>query len=261
MSVPIDKFHSQCETTNINRSAVIALPRAANSIPREIAKRAILRKINRELSEIRTENIEFLLDKPKDIRTWLEEEAKNGFKSTLTGGEERLPGDFSFWIWQEPPKESTDFQETDNTSMMENDLWSSRRGIRRRLPDCLRGWKFAISSEATLAFHHRNSPIRHRTLGIICEESPLQVILVPSVEITPPPGIESSPAGSWARTEEFGEGEDLSMYEMEPDFFVLDGIEGYEAPDYDGQNSLQYILGDWMGDGEISDSSEDEDGF
>jgi hypothetical protein len=89
----------------------------------------------------------------------------------------------------------------------------------------------------------------------------LQVILVPSVEITPPPGIESSPAGSWVRTEEFGEGDDLGMYEMEPDFFVLDGIEEYEAPAYDGRNSLQYVLGDWMGDGEISDSSEDEEGF
>ncbi|CAI6082439.1 unnamed protein product [Clonostachys chloroleuca] len=252
MSVPIDKFHSRCDTANINR--------VANNTPREIARRAILRKIHRQSSAVRTENIEILLDKPKNIHTWLEAEAKTGFKSTLTGGGEHVPGDLSVWIWRKLLRESTNFQETDSTGMMEN-LCSNKRGIRRRLPDCLRGWKFAILSEATLTFHSDDSPIRHRTLGIICEENPLQVILIPRIEITPPPGVELSPAESWVGTEEFGEVEDLTMYDMYPVFFVLDGIEEHEAPDHDGRNSLQYVLGDWMGDGEISDSSEDEEGF
>ncbi|CAG9972406.1 unnamed protein product [Clonostachys byssicola] len=256
MGVSINKFHSRCDTTNSNK--------VANSI-REIAKRAILRKLNRELSVIRIEYIRILLGQPQDIHTGLEGEAKNSFKLTLTGGDEHVPNGSSFGILQDPLKKSIDFQETDNAGMMKNDLWSSKRGIRRHLPDCARGWKFAILSEATVTFPSDDSPIRHRTLGIISEDNPLQVIIIPKevprIEITPPPRVESSPAQSWVETEEFGEAEDLTMYDMYPDFFVLDGIEEYETPDYDARNSLQYVLGDWMGDGEISDSSEDEEGF
>ncbi|CAH0049074.1 unnamed protein product [Clonostachys solani] len=262
MSVSLTKVHSRCNTANINRSAATTPPRVSNSIPREIAKRAILRKLTRQSSIIRTGHIGILLDKPKGIHVGLEAEAKNGFKSTLTGGEEHVPGDFSFWIWQELVKESADLQRTDHPGMMGNGLRGSKRGISRRLPYCIRSWRFATTSEVTLTFHDTNSSIRHRTLGIICEDNPLQVILVPAIEITPPPGVESSPAGSWVGTEEFGEGEDLDMYHLDPNCFVLDGIEEHEAPEHDQRNSLQYVLGDWMGDGEISDSSsEDEEGF